>query len=215
MTIPCTRLVSKQRPADNRGMSTTTRRRGLAAIGVLAALLVAIPVLGAGPSATPSPGSQAKPDKSAKPEKAEKAEKAPEVDVTVTGKVTQGTDTDGNPTFTITAAGTTWRLSAGPPWFWGDKDPLAASVGKTVTVVGSHRDGDTELDVETVDGTAIRDKGKPPWAGGPWVVGPTHPGWKPWMADGKPGNGHGRENAPGQNKDKTKADDDADEPNGD
>ena len=45
--------------------------------------------------------------------------------------------------------------------------------------------------------------GKPPWAGGPWVVGETHPGWKPWMADGKPGKGHGRENAPGQLKKET------------
>ena len=37
-----------------------------------------------------------------------------------------------------------------------------------------------------------------------WVVGSTHPGWKPWMADGKPGKGLGREGAPGQQKDKTK-----------
>ena len=38
---------------------------------------------------------------------------------------------------------------------------------------------------------------------GPKVVGSSHPGWK----DGKPGKGHGRENAPGQNKDKSKAPD--------
>ena len=66
------------------------------------------------------------------------------------------------------------------------------------------------LDVETVDGTAIRAPGKPPWAGGPWAVGSTHPGWKPWMADGKPGNGNGRAGAPGQSKDK--ASDDEPEP---
>jgi hypothetical protein len=60
--------------------------------------------------------------------------------------------------------------------------------------------GDTELDAETVDGKALREPGKPPWAGGPWVVGESHPGWKDWMADGKPGNGHGKENAPGQAK---------------
>ena len=44
-----------------------------------------------------------------------------------------------------------------------------------------------------MDGKALREGGKPPWAGGPWVVGATHPGWKPWMADGKPGKGHGSE----------------------
>ena len=40
---------------------------------------------------------------------------------------------------------------------------------------------------------------------GRWAVGGrrTHPGWKPWMANGKPGKGLGRENAPGQLKDKT------------
>ena len=73
-------------------------------------------------------------------------------------------------------------------------------MGKSVSIAGSTHAGETELDVETVDGTALRAPGKPPWAGGPWVVGETHPGWKPWMADGKPGKGLGRENAPGQLK---------------
>jgi hypothetical protein len=68
-----------------------------------------------------------------------------------------------------------------------------------VTIAGD-QEGDAEVDVDTVDGKAIRAPGKPPWAGGPWVVGPSHPGWKSWMADGKPGKGHGRENAPGQLK---------------
>ena len=89
---------------------------------------------------------------------------------------------------------------AGPAWFWGDKNPLAAYVGKSVTVAGTTHANETELDVETVDGNAIGAPGKPPWAGGPWVVGPTHPGWKEWMSDGKPGHGHGRETAPGQLK---------------
>ena len=69
-----------------------------------------------------------------------------------------------------------------------------------MTIAGTSHENETELDVETVDGKAIRAPGKPPWAGGPWVVGPVHPGWKEWMTDGKPGNGHGRENAPGQLK---------------
>jgi len=142
------------------------------------------------------PDKTAEPDESAEPDdqggssgngKPDKADKEPEVDVTVTGTVQQTTDGQGRPAFTLTAAGKTWELSAGPPWFWGDKNPLKPYVGKSVTIAGSTEDGGTELDVETVDGTAIRAPGKPPWAGGPWVVGPTHPGWKPWMADSKPG----------------------------
>jgi len=162
---------------------------------------VAVPVLVAetSPSAPTLPSAlQAA---SPKPFKAPKA-KEPELATTITGTVQQGTDADGHPTFTITAGGTTWNLEAGPPWYWGDENPLKASVGKSVTVVGSHHPDSNDLDVETVNGKAIRAAGKPPWAGGPWVVGSAHPGWKDWMADGKPGKGLGRENAPGQNKDK-------------
>ena len=121
--------------------------------------------------------------------KGPKGEKEPEVPVTVTGMVKQATDGQGRPSFTLTAGTTTWELSAGPPWNWGDKIPLAAYVGKSVTVAGEAEQGGTELDVESVDGKAIRAPGKPPWAGGPWAVGPTHPGWKSWMANGKPGKG--------------------------
>jgi len=191
-----------------------SRHLGLLVVAVIATLAIAIPVIAADPSPSAPPG-QTKPEKSPKPGKdgnpgqanraekqAEKAAKseAPEIDVTVEGTVAQGTDGQGRPTFTITAAGKTWELSAGPPWYWGDNNPLKAFVGKSVKVAGSTEQGSTELDVETVDGTAIRAPGKPPWAGGPWAVGSIHPGWKPWMADGKPG--HGREKAPGLNKDK-------------
>ena len=118
--------------------------------------------------------------------------------MTVAGTVVAAPDEDGDPGFTLTASGKTWHLSAGPAWFWGAKNPLNAYVGKSVTIVGSTHTGDTEIDVETVDGKEIRAAGKPPWAGGPWVVGPTHPGWKSWMADGKPGHGKGHDTAPGQ-----------------
>ena len=178
-------------------MTTRRRRLLLVLVAVVGALAIAIPVIGADPSPSGPPG-QAKPDKSAKPAK------GPEVAVTIQGTVVQATDTKGRPTFTLTAGGKTWELSAGPSWFWGDKNPLKAFVGKSVSVAGTTHEGSTELDVETVNGTALRAAGKPPWAGGPWVVGSTHPGWKPWMADGKPGKGLGREGAPGQQKDKTK-----------
>jgi hypothetical protein len=215
-------------------MLVRSRASLLVAVCLIAALGVAIPVLGAGPSPTPSaastpapsvtPSGQSTPDQSSTPaapkpspapskqkddnaakETKDKADKGPEIDVTVIGTVAQASDGKGRPTFTLTAGGTTWELSAGPPWYWGTNNPLAPYVGTTVTVAGSHHAGDTELDVETVDGKAIRAAGKPPWAGGPWVVGPNHPGWKDWMANGKPGRGHGRDGAPGQTKDQTAA----------
>ena len=170
-------------------MKSPNRRVGLLLIAGLAVLAISIPVLAASPSPSPA----------ATPGKPEKPDKGPETAVSLKGTVQKTVDTDGRPTYTMTVDGTTWTISAGPPWFWGDKNPLAAFVGKTVTVAGTTR-GDAEVDVETVDGKALREPGKPPWAGGPWVVGKTHPGWKDWMADGKPGNGHGRENAPGQVK---------------
>jgi hypothetical protein len=185
---------------------TMRRWRGLwILVGIVAALAIAIPVMGANPSpaaspsggATPAataepdetgePDGSSKPDKPGKPDLAAKPDKGPEVTVTVQGTVQQSTDAKGRPAFTLTAGGKTWELSAGPPWFWGDKNPLTASVGKSVSIVGTAEAGGTELDVTSVDGKAIRAAGKPPWAGGPWVIGPTHPGWKPWMANGKPG----------------------------
>lgn len=161
---------------------------------IVALLAVGIPVLAASPSPSAAPDASGKPEKPAKPAK------GPETSITLTGTVKATTAANGRTTFTMTVDGKTWTLSAGPPWYWGDKSPLAAYTGKSVTITGTTRSGDTEVDVRTVDGKAIRPAGKPAWAGGPWAVGPTHPGWKPWMADGKPGNGHGRDTAPGQLK---------------
>jgi hypothetical protein len=112
-----------------------------------------------------------------------------EATITLTGIVGTTTDGQGRAHYTLVSGGKTYELSDGPPWFWGDKNPLKAYVGKSVRVTGEMEAEGTEIDVQTVDGKAIRDPGKPPWAGGPWVVGPRHPGWKPWMADGKDGRG--------------------------
>ena len=166
-------------------------RPALLLVAIVATLAIAIPVLGADPSPSAGPPGQSKPDKSGKPDKdtptpgkprrPRRPAKTPEVDVTVEGTVQQGTDGQGRPSFTLTAGGTTWELSAGPPWYWGDKNPLAAYVGKSVKIAGSHHEGETELDVATVDGTAIRAAGKPPWAGGPGSSGRRTPagrtGW--------------------------------------
>jgi hypothetical protein len=131
---------------------------------------------------------------------AAKPDKGPELATTLTGTVSSSEDAKGRAVFSMTVGGVTWELSAGPRWFWGANNPLAAFVGKAIEVAGTYHAGETELDVDTVDGVALRAPGKPPWAGGPKFVGSSHPGWQ---AD-KPGKGHGREHAPGQNKDKTK-----------
>lgn len=196
-------------------MTTHDRRLSLLAIGLVAALAFAIPVLGADPSPSASPSGEVEADDpeakaEAAAEKAEakaeaKANKGPEIALTLTGTVARTTDGKGRPTFTLTVGAVTWELSAGPKWYWGDKNPLAAFVGTSVVVTGTHHEGESELDVDTVNGKALRAAGKPPWAGGPKVVGKIHPGWKDWKANGKPGKGHGRAGAPGQTKDDSTA----------
>lgn len=160
------------------------RRAFIPVAGFVALLLITSPVLGAKPSDKPA--------------------KTPEISTSLTGTVASTEDAKGRAAFTMTVAGVTWELSAGPKWFWGTSNPLAPFVGKTVEVTGTYHAGETELDVDTVDGKALRAPGKPPWAGGPKVVGKSHPGWKE-AKPGKAGKGHGREHAPGQNKDKPKA----------
>ena len=93
--------------------------------------------------------------------------------------------------FTLTVGSTVYRLEAGPPWWWGDANPLAAVAGKHVTITGEQAKGSTDVDVLAIDGTAIRAAGKPPWAGGWKVVGPKHPGWAQWKVDKHAGKGHG------------------------
>jgi hypothetical protein len=143
---------------------------------------------------TSAPAKSVRPGVARSPKPGKLAEAA----VTLRGTVTKSLDDRGRADFSMTSAGKTWSLSAGPPWYWGDKNPLLKFVGKTVTVVGTARAGGSEIDVETVDGAPVRAPGKPPWAGGPRVVGKTHPGWHDWMAGGKPGTG--RDDAPGQEK---------------
>jgi hypothetical protein len=183
-------------------LAMNARRFALLGVPIAVAAAIALPALAASPSPATPAGPKGSPPGQTKPAKAAKPEKQPEVAATVRGTVVAAKDGQGRTSFTITANGTTWQLSAGPAWFWGDQNPLMAFVGKTVTIAGTHAVAGTDLDVETVDGSAIREPGKPPWAGGPWVVGPSHPGWKDWMADGKPGKGLGRDSAPGQNKEK-------------
>lgn len=150
-----------------------TRRSIVAGLALIALLIVvALPVIGAGQSARSVPPGQAN--------KPPKAEKTP---ITLTGTIATTTDADGRLSFTLQSGGTTYFLSGGPPWFYGDNHPLNAYVGQSVTVVGAVAAGSTEVDVESVDGTPLRQPGKPPWAGGWKVVGESHPGWSQEKAD--------------------------------
>jgi hypothetical protein len=126
---------------------------------------------------TGGPGESAKPDKTAKPGKPDKTAKGPEIAITVTGSVGTTTDDKGRAHYILTTGSTVRELGAGPPWFYGDDNPLKPFVGKTVTIVGTYRQGSDEIDVESVNGTALREPGRPPWAGGWKVVGENHPGW--------------------------------------
>ena len=125
------------------------------------------------------PGRAAEPEQPDKPEKGPKEhkDKVPEQEITLNGTVTTGTDADGETEYRMQSGGTTYVLEAGPKWFFGDDYPLKPYVGKNVTIVGEGAEGSTEVDVLTVDGTRLREPGKPPWAGGWKKVGEKHPGW--------------------------------------
>ena len=178
--------------ADPRNREDSMNRRpiitGLALVVLVLVALVALPALAAGPNA--SPGQSGKPAKS------------PESQIARHGTIEAATDSGGAASYTLTDGGTTYTLEAGPPWFWGDNHPLKPFVGKTVTVVGEVAKGSTKVDVESVNGTAIRSPGKPPWAGGWHVVGPRHPGWSQEKADRFKAK-FGDCFPPGQCKDKT------------
>ena len=132
------------------------------------------------PDESASPAERAaEPEENGKPDKGDKEDKdkTPEHPVTLQGTVTAGTDDDGDANYELTSGGKTYQLDAGPPWFYGDNHPLKPFVGKSVTVTGEAAEGSTEVDVLTVNGTVIREPGKPPWAGGWKKVGENHPGW--------------------------------------
>jgi hypothetical protein len=207
---------------------------------LLIGALIVVPVvardLSSGASAGPVAGAAAseKPDRSSKRDKADKRDRAdkrdkaakadkrdkakrdktPEVDVMITGTVGQSTDADGAVAYTLVAAGKTYRLDAGPAWWWGDAHPLKAFVGRSVAIVGEHETGSDEIDVRSVDGNVVRAEGKPPWAGGWKVIGSKHPGWSAEKAARHAAKqaakaGHSPAAAPGQLRDNTKHEADA------
>lgn len=174
-------------------------RTNLIHIGIMAAVLagslaaVALAAGGVGSSGTPGAATASdgndtsgKGDKAGKADKGNKAkrpDKAKSVDVTVAGTLGTRTAADGSTEYTLTSGATVLTLDAGPAWFFGDAYPLAPYVGKQVTIGGEQKEGSTSVDVLTVDGTALREPGRPPWAGGWKAVGKDHPGWTQEKAD--------------------------------
>ena len=149
-------------------MKTTHLRfaRTFLVAGALVAL-AAVPVL-AGVGNPNAPGQQ--------------KEKTPSSPITVSGTIQKGTDADGDTAYTLTDGGKTYTLEAGPKWFF-ETYPLEQYVGANVTIDGETREGSNVIDVLSVNGTALRAAGKPPWAGGWKVVGERHPGWSQEKAD--------------------------------
>lgn len=165
-----------------------------------------------GPTTSPSSAQTAAPmvaPKSAatpKPAKAAETPEADEVITTLKGVLTTKQDADGDVGYYIDDV----RLSVGPPWFWGDKHPLAGLVGQAITVTGhmetgnpdkakanaKAKDSGPEFEVLTVNAKTIREPGKPPWAGGPKAVGPSHPGYAGWSKNHGNGNGNGAKATP-------------------
>ena len=82
--------------------------------------------------------------------------------MTLSGTVGKAAGEDGE--FTLTVGSTVYTLDAGPKWWWGDASPLAAAVGKHVTIAGEQEDGSTNVDVLAIDGKQLR-------RGGPAAVG--------------------------------------------
>ena len=189
------KVASRRLPPMTRATRRSRLLAVLAAGGALALVVVAVPVLGQGTPGRDGLAVAPQASEKAKPAKGPKADKAPETPVTLTGLVGTRTDADGGTTYTLTVGTTVYDLEAGPPWFWKDNHPLTPFVGRTVTIEGDQAQGGTTVDVRTVDGTAIRDAGRPPWAGGWKAVGKDHPGWAQWKADkqtAKDAAGHGR-----------------------
>ena len=194
-------------PFDPKAAMTGRRRYGSLLVGAIVVVALALPAFAADPSASssaappkaaasePSEPDESPGDDGGKPDKAHKADKAdkgnkgnkgvemPEVAITLHGTIAMTKDSDGFPSFTMASGSTTYSLEAGPPWFWGANNPLAKFVGKSVTISGETSSGSINVDVMTVDGTAIRAPGRPPWAGGWKAVGSKHPGWSQEKAD--------------------------------
>jgi hypothetical protein len=172
------------RKVDDRtvpAMNARLTRTNLIHIGIMAVVLIGallVVALVARPlSSQPTGATQTGTGRS------DQAAKAPAADVSLTGTVGTRAAPDGTTEYTLTNGDTVLSLDAGPAWFFGNSYPLAPFVGQQVTIAGEQREGSTTVDVLSVNGTALREPGKPPWAGGWKTVGEQHPGWSQEKAD--------------------------------
>lgn len=178
---PFRKVHRKVRGRKVRAMDARPSRTNLIHLGIMAAVLVGallIVALAARPI-----GSQLTGSTQTGPARTDQAAKAPEADVTLSGTIGTRTAADGSTEYTLTNGDTVLSLDAGPAWFFPNAYPLAPYVGQQVTIAGEQREGSTSVDVLSVNGTALREPGKPPWAGGWKVVGERHPGWSQEKAD--------------------------------
>jgi hypothetical protein len=149
-----------------------SRRMTTLLLGIALLLLIGVPVLAAQPSGAPGQNK----DK----------DKTPKTPITLNGTIEKAAaeGENGKSEYTLTDGGKTYTLEAGPKWFFADGSyPLDPYVGKSVKVDGEIAEGSNEVEVIAIDGTALRQPGKPPWAGGWKVVGEKHPGWSQEKAD--------------------------------
>ena len=160
---------------------------------------ISIPVLAASPSPSGAP------PRCRSPKSGEARQRSG--DRHLKGTVQTAVDPAGIPTYTLTANGKIESPSAGPRTrFSGRQEPAWRLRWKSVTVAGTTKAGDTNVDVESSMARPFASPGKPPWAGGRGCSARRTRGWKPWMADGEPGRGsRQQESAPGQLKKETAA----------
>jgi len=173
--------------------SSAALATGAVGVALVLALAVAIPAAGQDPSPSGASDATAKPGVGPK---ANRAERPTEVPVSLAGRVGTRSGEDGGTGYTLTVGSTVYDLHVGPPWWWGEDHPLEAYAGRTVTITGERAEGSTAVDVFTVDGTTVREAGRPPWAGGWKAVGPRHPGWSQWKADKAAARGAGKAAGP-------------------
>jgi len=135
------------------------RRLTIIAVGVIAF------VLGAGATVL-----------ALRPDKSTTAAKGHDAAITLTGTVQLAADAKGKPAYTLTSGLTTYTLRAGPRKLTGATSPLNQYVGQSVTITGKLAGGSNQVNVLSINGTALRGNGKPAWAGGWKAAGAGHPG---------------------------------------
>ncbi len=199
-------VVVAESPSPDPSSSAAASQEPSASVSVAPSAAPSEPAVpSVGPSAAPNAAPSVVPKSAATPKPAEAAETpdADEVVTTLKGVLTTKKDAEGEVDYYIGDV----QLSVGPPWFWGAKHPLVGLVGQAITMTGhmetgnpvkakakanaTAKDAGPEFEVLTVNGKTIREPGKPPWAGGPKVVGPSHPGYAGWSKNHGNGNGNG------------------------